>query len=33
MSRVLLGVHLPGDILAGMLLGSCSVLLAMLSLS
>ncbi len=33
MSRVLLGVHFPGDILAGMLLGSCSVLLAMLSLS
>lgn len=33
MSRVLLGVHFPGDILAGMLLGSCSLLLAMLSLS
>ena len=32
-SRVLLGVHFPGDILAGMLLGSCSVGLALLSLS
>ncbi len=33
LSRVLLGVHFPGDILAGMLLGASSVALAMLSLS
>ncbi len=33
MSRVLLGVHFPGDILAGMLLGCVATILAALSLS